>query len=400
MEEKKTTRKSKKSIQSQAVDAVVISNDPVNAQPTAQEPIDGTTALSVAGGNSFDYETRLATLSEADRSKYMAISAKIKLDDPTTIQSFGSELSQTVAQNGSVLLNSVRSDNSSEVVELTNDLLAELNMIDLDELTPSTWKRIARKLPIVRHLVKSVENVMIKYDTISANVEAISKKISTAKVVAMRDNSTLQTIFNNNVHYILQIRELIMAAKLKEQELRAELERMQSDPSTELYQIQDMQNFINSLGKRIADMQTTEYVMQQNLYQIRATQNNNISIADKSENIVNHVIPIWKNQLAISIIMNNQKASIDAQAKITETTNEILKKNASALKINAINVAKANEEQVISLDTLQKTTNDLIETVKEVKAIHDQGEANRKAIEKSLHDYTEQLTNAVNDMMN
>lgn len=399
MEEKKTTRKSK-SIQSQAVDAVVISNDPVNAQPTAQEPIDGTTALSVAGGNSFDYETRLATLSEADRSKYMAISAKIKLDDPTTIQSFGSELSQTVAQNGSVLLNSVRSDNSSEVVELTNDLLAELNMIDLDELTPSTWKRIARKLPIVRHLVKSVENVMIKYDTISANVEAISKKISTAKVVAMRDNSTLQTIFNNNVHYILQIRELIMAAKLKEQELRAELERMQSDPSTELYQIQDMQNFINSLGKRIADMQTTEYVMQQNLYQIRATQNNNISIADKSENIVNHVIPIWKNQLAISIIMNNQKASIDAQAKITETTNEILKKNASALKINAINVAKANEEQVISLDTLQKTTNDLIETVKEVKAIHDQGEANRKAIEKSLHDYTEQLTNAVNDMMN
>ena len=134
MEEKKTTRKSKKSIQSQAVDAVVISNDPVNTQPKVQESIDETTALSVTGGNSFDYETRLATLSEADRSKYMAISAKIKLDDPTTIQSFGSELSQTVAQNGSVLLNSVRSDNSSEVVELTNDLLAELNMIDLDEL--------------------------------------------------------------------------------------------------------------------------------------------------------------------------------------------------------------------------------------------------------------------------
>ena len=168
----------------------------------------------------------------------------------------------------------------------------------------------------------------------------------------------MQDIFDSNVSYINQLRELIIAAKLKYNMIVQELKIMHSNPSNyETFEISDVETFSNNLQKKIVDMETTEYVLIQNFLQIRATQQNNYLIADKADNMVNHIIPIWKNQLAISIIMNNQKNSIEAQQKITETTNKILKENAKNLKINSINVAKANETSVISLDTLKETYN-------------------------------------------
>ena len=143
--------------------------------------------------------------------------------------------------------------------------------------------------------------------------------------------------------------------------------------------------------------QTTEYVLTQNLLQIRATQQNNIAIADKSDNIVNNVLPLWKNQLSISIIMNNQKNSIEAQQKIADTTNKILRENAKALKMNSINVARASEEAVIKLDTLKDTTQELIETINEVKNIHDKGAAERKEYESHLRDFARQLEISLTD---
>jgi uncharacterized protein YaaN involved in tellurite resistance len=59
------------------------------------------------------------------------------------------------------------------------------------------------------------------------------------------------------------------------------------------------------------------------------------------------------------------------QKKISDTTNTILQKNADMLKQNSIDVARENEKTVVSLDTLKRTTQSLIETLTEVKQIHE-----------------------------
>ena len=164
--------------------------------------------------------------------------------------------------------------------------------------------------------------------------------------------------------------------------------------------VSDAQSFQNSLAKRIADMQITEYIFNQNLFQIRAIQHNNMSLSDKAESIATTVIPIWKNQLALSVIMANQQESIAAQKKITDTTNQILRKNSEMMKMNSINVAKANEEAIVSLDTLQATTKDLIDTITEVKKIQSEGNKMRETLEHNLIEYGSQLTNKINELAN
>ena len=356
--------------------------------------------LSKAVG--FDYEKQVALLSPSQRKAYLAKADSINEANLASIQTYGSDISKNIESNGDELLAHVRSNNTNnEINVMINDLLAELKMVDVDELQTTNVKRILRKIPVLRHLVMSAEKVMIKYDTIKNNVDQISARIKQHKIIAERDNNMLEIIFNNNCKYIEDIRELIIAAKVKNEELLKHIEYMMEHPEEFTpINVSDAQNFQNALAKRIADMQITEYIFNQNLFQIRAIQHNNMSLSDKAESIATTVIPIWKNQLALSVIMANQQESIAAQKKITDTTNQILRKNSEMMKMNSINVAKANEEAIVSLDTLQATTKDLIDTITEVKKIQSEGNKMRETLEHNLIEYGTQLTNKINELTN
>ena len=350
----------------------------------------------------FDYEKQVALLSTSQRKAYLAKADSINEANLASIQTYGSDISKNIESNGDELLAHVRSNNTNnEINVMINDLLAELKMVDVDDLQTTNVKRILRKIPVLRHLVMSAEKVMIKYDTIKNNVDQISARIKQHKIIAERDNNMLEIIFNNNCKYIEDIRELIIAAKVKNEELLKHIDYMKEHPEEFTpINVSDAQSFQNALAKRIADMQITEYIFNQNLFQIRAIQHNNMSLSDKAESIATTVIPIWKNQLALSVIMANQQESIAAQKKITDTTNQILRKNSEMMKMNSINVAKANEEAIVSLDTLQATTKDLIDTITEVKKIQSEGNKMRETLEHNLIEYGSQLTNKINELAN
>ncbi len=352
------------------------------------------TSLSI---NNYQYDEKIALLTPAEREHYDKLAASINPQDANSIQTYGTELSKTIARTGDTLLQSVRSTSNNDLAQLTNDLLGELNLINVDELgNDGKIKSIIRNIPILRKLVKTVESVMVKYDTISGNVDKISKKIDQTRIVAMRDNSSLAQIFDSDKEYIRQMRELILAAKIKVQELNAQIDDMVANPDKyEAFDTKKMISFRNSLEKRIADMQTSEYTLTQSLFQVEAIAAGNSELAQRADNIVNNVIPIWRNQLANSVIIHNQQNSIEAQQKIVEATNKMLKVNAENIHRNAVAVAKANEDPVIALETLEHTTQELVNTIHEVKQIHDQGAANRKNLESSLKKYSEQLENAI-----
>lgn len=356
--------------------------------------------LNLAKVTGFDYTQQIAMLSPEQRRTYLAKASSINEKDITSIQTFGSEISKSVEDNGNTLLMSVRSNNSNnEASQLINDLLAELKMVDMDDLSTSKLKRILRKIPGVRNIIMTADKVIIKYDNIKNNVDQIAVRIKQHKIIAQRDNNTLDVIFDNNCKYIDDTRDHIIAAKLKAEELAARIEYMKERPAEfSPIEVHDTQNFLNALQKRIADLQISEFIFNQNLFQIRAIQTNNMTLSNRAETIATTVIPIWKNQLALSVIMANQQESIAAQKKITNTTNQILRKNSEMMRQNSIAAAKANEETIVSLDTLQTTTKDLIDTITEVQKIQQEGAKMRETLEKNLVDYGNQLTSKINEL--
>ena len=65
-------------------------------------------------------------------------------------------------------------------------------------------------------------------------------------------------------------------------------------------------------------------------------------------------------------------------------TNDLLKKNAEALKIATVQGAKESERGIVDIETLKKTNQHLISTLEEVRKIQDDGRARRAAAEAEL----------------
>jgi uncharacterized protein YaaN involved in tellurite resistance len=135
--------------------------------------------------------------------------------------------------------------------------------------------------------------------------------------------------------------------------------------------------------------------MMQTLSQIRVVQNNNTSIAEKAQSILTTTMPVWKNQLTLAVALQRQKQNIEVQKRVSETTNTILQKNAEMLKQNSIEVAKENENSIVSLETLKMTTQSLIETLSEVKQIHQKGTETRRELDSGLQQLEAELKKSI-----
>lgn len=331
-------------------------------------------------------EVNTSLLSPEEKQKYSQISSILKIGDINSVANYGTDLTNTMSQFNNDFLKAVRAPQGGEIGTLISDLLGELSYINADELqAPSKVKKIARKLPIVRHLVTSIDKVLKKYDSISENVDEIARKISVTRLATLRDNNHLQVMFDNNIQYGKQIEDLIIAAKLKLDEINAQLQEMQANVDLyEAHEIQDVQEFAHTLEKRVHELMTLRFIIKQSLPQIRTVQYNNVAIADKANSIITTTIPVWKNQLSIAVALQNQQSNIEAQRKITETTNTILKKNSELLYKNSVDVARETERGVVEIETLRETTSKLIETINEVKKIHEEGAMKRKQAEEEI----------------
>lgn len=346
-----------------------------------------------------DYDAAIAALTPEQKKNVLAKSDSIKLNDINSIMNYGSEVSEMIAKNGDTLLSKVKADKSTEVVGYINDLLVQLgdfndNLEDFSGESKNPIVKFLLSLPIIKRLKQTVDGICAQYSTVAENVDKISNKIYASKLIALRDNTTLQQIFETNEMYLNDLADLIMGAKLKLEEVNSKIEEAKAE-GVESYEIQNMEYFKNGIEKRINDLQVTGHVFYQNLFQIMAMQQNNNAIAAKSDEIVNHVIPIWKNQLPIAIMMKNQTESVKAHEKIAKTTNALLEKTANDLKTNSIAIAKSSEETVISIQTLDKTTRALIETVEGVKKVHEDASKNRATIEATLRDLSTKIENAI-----
>ncbi|MBE0392388.1 uncharacterized protein YaaN involved in tellurite resistance [Flavobacterium sp. 7E] len=343
-----------------------------------------------------DGNVNLETISESEKGNYKSITSQLNENDVNSILNYGSEIQNSISKQSDTFLHNVRTYNSGEVGTLINDLLTELNYVDVDELDQGPVKRFMSKIPILNKLVIDVKKLFQQYDKITVNVDKISNKVKAGMINSVKDNTSLQTMFDGNVNLIKEMEKHIIGGQIRFAELNEELVQMEANSAQyQDYQISDKKTYINRLDKRLADMKIVRFIMLQSLAQIRVVQNNNVSIAEKAQSILTTTMPVWKNQLTLAVALQRQKQNIEVQRRVSETTNTILQKNAEMLKQNSIEVARENENTIVSLETLKMTTKSLIDTLTEVKQIHEQGTETRRQLDAGLQSLESELKKSV-----
>lgn len=356
-------------------------------EPVPMAPPPNTAAPGTPPAPLVDREgnVNLTQLQSDERQKYESLANSIDETNPGSIVNFGADLQRTLSNQSDSFLGNVRRSNSGEVGELINNLLVELNYVDVEELNQNKFKSFLSKLPFMKSVMTQIENLFAKYDKIINNIDQISYKVNAGIITSTKDNAVLQTIFESNITAIKQIEELVIAGNLRMEKAGTELAAMEAAPQNyQDYEIADKRDFIARLDRRLADLKVVRLIMMQSLPQIRLVQNNNVSIAEKAQTILTTTLPLWKNQLSLAVAMYRQQQNIEIQQKVSSTTEEILRKNAERLGQNSINVARANEQTVVSIETLRETTSKLINTLNEVKQIQKQGAEGRRKLDQDL----------------
>jgi len=312
------------------------------------------------------------------------LAKKIDVNDSQAVIGYGATAQTKLSEFSQSMLNTVSSQDIGPIGDSLNQLMYRLNEANPDELRVGEGNIFQKMFGKVK---QSIYEITTKYQKIGAQIDKIATKLNVEKDGLLKDNQMLETLYNKNKDYFDALNIYIAAAELKMEELKfqtipdATQKAQASGDQMDVQVVNDYTQFLDRLDKRTYDLKLARQITIQQAPQIRLIQNTNQALAEKIQASINTAIPLWKNQVAIALTLLRQKDAATAQRQVSETTNDLLKKNSEMLKISTIETAKENERGIVDLETLQQTQNDLVETLEETLRIQKEGRERRQAAE-------------------
>lgn len=336
----------------------------------------------------------ISRLPEESQRQARALAAQIDEKNMSAIISYGAAAQKKLGDFSHSMLDHVQNQDIGELGDSLNELMFKLNEASPADLQAED-KNIFRKM--FGKVRQSVYEITAKYQQIGAQIDKIAIKLEHEKNGLLNDNIILEQLYKKNEDYFHALNIYIAAGEVKRQELQetiipqaieqAEKTSSQMDVQT----VNDLNQFLDRLEKRTHDLLLTRQMTIQQAPQIRLIQNTNQALAEKIQASIHTAIPLWKNQVAIAMTLLRQKDAVTAQRQVSQTTNDLMLKNSEMLKISAIETAQENERGIIDIETLEKTQQDLIETLQETLRIQKEGRSKRLDAEKELSSMETQL---------
>ena len=113
-------------------------------------------------------------------------------------------------------------------------------------------------------------------------------------------------------------------------------------------------------------------------------QNNDTLMMEKIQTSIMNTIPLWKNQMVLTLGIQDSQRAMEAQRKVTDMTNQLLQRNADMLKMATVETAREAERGIVDIETLKNTNESLISTPDEVLQIQTDGAKKRQEAEQEL----------------
>ncbi len=334
-------------------------------------------------------------LSPQEKKMVEEFSKQIDLTNTAQILQYGSGTQKKMADFSDKALENVRTKDMGEVGQLLSDVVLELKNFDEDDK-----KGV---FGFFKKQVNKIEVMKTKYDKAEVNINKISDALEQHQVVLMKDSAMLDQMYQQNLAYFKELSMYILAGKKKLEEVRsttlAELtEKAKASGLPEDAQAaRDCEDMCNRFEKKLYDLELTRMISVQTGPQIRLVQENDTLMVEKIQSTLVNTIPLWKSQMVIALGVQHSQDAIKAEREVNNMTNELLKKNAAALKTATIETAKEAERGIVDIETLKATNENLIQTFDEVLRIQTEGREKRVAAEAEMARLESELKNKLLD---
>ena len=324
-------------------------------------------------------------LTEAERKAVDTFIAKVDITNPEHVLLFGADAQKRIADFSENALNTVKTQDTGEVGNMLVNLVSELKGFERDTEEPKGLRRLFARGE------DKIERMKARYSDVSANVEKIAGSLENYQAQLLKDVSMFDKLYDQNSEYFHQLTLYIIAgdkklAEVRNTELKALMEQAaQSGDAMDAQKANDLAAQCDRFEKKLYDLKLTRQVSMQMAPQIRLLQNNDSLLVERIQSTLSNTLPLWKSQMVLALGLQHSKEALAAQTAVTDMTNELLRKNAEALKIGTIETAKEAERGIIDMETLIQTNQSLIDTIDEVLQIQSEGHQKRLEAERQLY---------------
>ena len=330
-----------------------------------------------------------AMLAEEDRERVDEIANALDIADMEQVIHFGTAAQKNISDFSFSVLEKVKTSELGDI----GDSLKELTVVLND--TVSTQKKGA--FGIFRKARMGIDRIRAHYATAETNVNNVEQALRVHQQVLSEDIAIYQRMYELNLQYYKDLTIYIIAGKkalsaARSVKLKELQEKAALTQATEDFEIaRDFEDLCVRFEKRLSDMELTRMISIQTAPQIRLLQNNDREMLDKIQASLSNTIPLWRNQLVLTLGIEHSRRSIEAQQMLSDKTNELLVKNAQTLKMAAVDAAREAERPVVDISALERCNQALITSISEVMQIHEQGKEERARIGRRIVSLEENL---------
>lgn len=356
---------------------------------TLEPELEVKTETQVAAVAAEEPAVKEPVLTEAERKMVADFAAKIDVENTAQILQYGAGAQKKMADFSDAALANVRTQDLGEVGDLIAGVVGELKGFGAEEEKGF--------FGFFKKQQNRVEAMKIRYDKAEVNVEKIADALQQHQVRLLKDSAVLDKMYGQNLAYFKELTMYILAGKQKLKEVREgklrELEKIanRTGLAEDAQSAKDLADKCDRFEKKIHDLELTRAISIQTAPQIRMIQNNDNVMVEKIQTTLVNTIPLWKNQMVLSLGIAHSTEAAQAQRQVTDITNALLRQNAEKLHMASVETAKEAERGIVDMETLKKTNAELIQTLDDVMKIQAEGRAKRLTAEAEMAKMEEDL---------
>lgn len=315
---------------------------------------------------------------------------KIEISNSNSILQYGVGAQKKISDFSQSALNEVKTKDLGEIGDILSKVVFQLKNFEEGEEKKGVFGFFKKGKD-------KVTQMKINYENAENNIDEMCNVLENHQVQLLKDIAMLDRMYDINRTYFKELCMYILAGKKKLKKLEDEEipklqeKAKQSNNPQDAQELNDFVALCNRFEKKIHDLELTKMISLQMAPQIRLIQNNDSLMAEKIQSTIINTIPLWKNQMVLSLGVAHATDAARVQREVTDMTNELLRKNAEILKSSTIETAKESERGIVDIETLRATNESLISTLDEILNIQTEGRQKRREAEIELRNIEEQL---------
>ncbi|MGE4353052.1 MAG: toxic anion resistance protein [Oscillospiraceae bacterium] len=326
----------------------------------------------------------ISKLSPDEQAAVHEFAKQIDITDAAQVLNYGAAAQKNIADFSGQALGKVRTKDLGEVGNMLSDLVVELKGFNFDESEKKGFLGFFKKTS------NRISELKAQYDKAEVNVDKIIDMLDKHFITLNKDIAMMDKMYEMNQAYYKELTMYILAGRLRIEQLRNEelpkllAKAKETGLPEDAQAANDFANMLGRFEKKLHDLDLTRIISIQMSPQIRLIQNNDSIMAEKIQTSIVNTIPLWKSQMVMALSLQHSKQAMEAQREVSNVTNALLKKNAEALHMGSVNIARESERGIVDLETLKHTNEQLISTLEEVRQIQDEGRTRRAEAEVEL----------------